>query len=470
MDNEHAQSDLTGLHLLHEPKEAFAARLMLLRSAQQSLDIQYYIWHDDLTGALILEEIVAAADRDVAVRLLLDDNGITGLDARLAALNDHPCVDVRLFNPFPLRHLRALNWLFAFRRLNARMHAKSLTADRHATIVGGRNIGDEYFGAQSKGQFEDLDVLAIGPIAIEVEQVFERHWQSPHTRTIASIVGRISGRSKRKAATRGAGLVRTPAAKRYMQEIETQPFLADLDAGQQEFLWAPARAVATMPAPGDDSAIKSGLDQLMPPGLAKPEHDMILICGYFVPTRQGCQDLADLRRKGVRLRVLTNSFAATDVGVVHAGYAPYRLTLLGTGVELFEMPAPNDKPKAVRKFVRSGSARSRRHSGSSLHAKAYIVDRTQLYIGSANFDPRSAHINTELGLLIQCPEIAELLVHAFDEAAQTSYCLSLSTEGQLRWTDQRDDEPKPECKEPGTTIISRAVIHLLSKVSIEDQL
>ena len=173
-----AQSGLSGLRLLHDPKDAFAARLWLIRSARRTLDVQYYIWHDDLSRSLLLDEFVAAARRGVSVRLLIDDNGIGGLDARLALLDSEPTVTVRLYNPFKMRRLQALEWLFAFRRLNSRMHAKSLTADRHATIVGGRNIGDEYFGAQSKGQFDDLDVIARGPVAAEVEHVFEHHWES----------------------------------------------------------------------------------------------------------------------------------------------------------------------------------------------------------------------------------------------------------------------------------------------------
>ena len=196
---EDQRSDFSGLRLLHDAKDAFAARLLLIRSARHKLDIQYYIWHEDRSGSLILEEIALAAGRGVKVRLLLDDNGINGLDAHLAILNEDPNIEVRLFNPFTLRRFRAINWLFAYDRLNPRMHAKSLTADRHWTIVGGRNIGDEYFGAQSKGQFDDLDVLAVGPVAAQVELVFENHWQCREFCPIDAVVGRISARARRKA-------------------------------------------------------------------------------------------------------------------------------------------------------------------------------------------------------------------------------------------------------------------------------
>lgn len=465
------QSGSSGLRLLQGGREAFAARLMLIRSARQTLDIQYYIWHGDMSGSLLLEEIVAAAARGVRVRLLLDDNGIDGLDARLAMVGEHPNIAVRLFNPFPLRRFRAVNWLFAFNRLNFRMHAKSLTADRRSTIVGGRNIGDEYFGARSKGQFDDLDVLAVGPVAARVEQVFEDHWQCAHARPIGSVVGPVSSRARRKALRDSEAATGCEAARRYRAEIEALPSFANMRAGRHDLVWASAHAVSVFPPPDTEPRARpTGLARLLPKGLANPEHELILISGYFVPTATGCEELADLRRSGARVRVLTNSFAATDVGVVHAGYAPRRRKLLEEGIELFEMPAPDDAPKRGGKFVRSGSARARRHSGKSLHAKVYIADRRQLYVGSANFDPRSAHINTELGFFIDSAALAATLADAFAQAARNSYRLDLSPENTLLWTDQRDEVPRPERTEPGTNILTRMVIRVLSKLSIEDQL
>lgn len=256
-----------------------------------------------------------------------------------------------------------------------------------------------------------------------------------------------------------------------MEAIEALPLFADLMAGHEDFVMAPARALAVMPEQGNGrESSASGLYELLPKGLAKPLDELILISGYFVPTKLGCDQLSALQCSGPKVRVLTNSFSATDVGAVHAGYAPCRQPLLQQGVELFEMPAPDDAPKRRNKFVRAGSARARRHSGKSLHAKVYIADRTQLYIGSANFDPRSAHLNTELGFLIESPKLAETLAEAFEKASRSSYRLGLSADGELRWTDQRDDQPQPEPIEPGTTIFTRLMIYLLSKLPIEDQL
>lgn len=458
--------------MLHDPKDAFAARLWLIRSARRTLDVQYYIWHDDLSGSLVLDEIVATARRGVAVRLLIDDNGIGGLDARLALLDAEPTIAVRLYNPFRMRCFRGLEWLFAFRRLNSRMHAKSLTADRHVTIVGGRNIGDEYFGARSKGQFDDLDVIATGPVAAEVEQVFKHHWQSAAVHPVAEVVGRIPARTKRSAARKAETTARSAAAKRYLAAIEAQPLFADLQHGRVNWVKAPAHAVAVMPDPEADRRHgATGLDELMPRSLARPTSDLVLISGYFVPTAQGCGELSDLRRRGTRVRVLTNSFAATDVGLVHAGYAPCRKSLLQHGIELFEMPAPDDAPKrTTAKFIRSGSMRARRFSGKSLHAKLYIVDRRHLYVGSANFDPRSARLNTELGFVIESATLSEQLAEAFEAASHNSYRLGLSPDGALSWTDERDDRPAPERTEPGTNLFTRAMIALLAKLSVDSQL
>lgn len=444
-------------------------RVALIRSARLCLDIQYYIWHADLSGSLLLEEIEAAADRGVTVRLILDDNGIGGMDATLASLAGHPNIAVRLFNPFTLRFPKALNWLFAFTRLNRRMHAKSLTADARLTIVGGRNVGDEYFDAKREGLFDDLDVLATGPVVAQVASVFERHWHDPRSREAEDVLACISPKAKRKATHAVGERTQSAAAERYREAVRALSLVEDIRDGGLTLLDAPALVSANMPSP--TPALRStGIAALLPAGLPKPRCELVLISGYFVPTQQGCADLAELVRAGTRVRVLTNSFAATDVGVVHAGYAPCRATLLRSGVELFEMPAPDDEPKTARKFMRPGSTGARHQSGRSLHAKIYIADRRSIYVGSANFDPRSAHLNTELGIVIDSPALAERMIQAFDRAAESGYRLGLDQRGRLEWTDLRDDEPQPERGEPGTTMISRALVGLLSRLPLEGQL
>lgn len=461
---------LSGHKLLREGKDAFAARVLLARSAERTLDVQYYIWHDDLSGSLLLDELDAAAKRGVRVRLIVDDIGTARLDARLAILADQPNIEVRLYNPCALRWPKTLNYLFAFKRLNCRMHAKSFTVDNQATIVGGRNIGDEYFAARKKGQFADLDVLAIGTVVLDVSKAFDEYWNGADVYPVAAMVGRISARTRRKVERASRELAGSARAERYREAVRNRKLLGEMIDGTLSMIWAKSQLINHDYRDGGRGRGPADLGTLMPAGLDRPAKEMDVVSGYFVPTAAGAAELAQLARDGVRLRVLTNSFAATDVGFVHTGYAPCRPALLAAGVKLFEMPAPDDKPKTATKFVRTSSARRRRlrTEGRSLHAKTIGVDRRQVYIGSANFDPRSAHLNTEMGLLIDSPELASGLANSFDQdVAQAVYCLGLDDRGQVTWTDARDDDPQPEIVEPGTTRVSRAMVALLSKLPIE---
>lgn len=461
---------LSGHKLLRDGKDAFAARVLLARSAERTLDVQYYIWHDDLSGSLLLDELDAAAKRGVRVRLIVDDIGTARLDARLAILADQPNFEVRLYNPCALRWPKPLNYLFAFERLNCRMHAKSFTVDSQATIVGGRNIGDEYFAARKKGQFADLDVLVVGAVVPEVSKAFDAYWNGSEVYPVAALVGRISARRRRKVEHASRELAISVRAERYREAVRKRKLLGEMIDGTVSMVWAPSRLVNHDYRDGRRGHGLTDLGKLLPAGLERPVKELDVISGYFVPTAVGTAEVAELARNGVRLRVLTNSFAATDVGFVHTGYAPRRAALLAGGVKLFEMPAPDDKPKTATKFVRTTSARRRRFrtEGRSLHAKTFGVDRRQVYIGSANFDPRSAHLNTELGLLIDSPELAAALAKSFDEdIAEAVYCLGLDDRGNVTWTDARDDDPQPENVEPGTTPFSRALVALLSRLPIE---
>lgn len=461
----------SGFVLLRNGKDAFAARVMLARMARCTLDIQYYIWHDDLSGSLMLDEVAAAAERGVAVRLLLDDIGVVRLDARLAELASHPLVDIRFYNPFRLRRARAINWLFEFRRLNHRMHSKSFTVDRLATIVGGRNIGDEYFAAKEKELWADLEVLTCGSVVSEVGDSFESCWRGKRARPLAEVVGRVSARKRRKALAEAREIADSDKADHYCRSVMAAPLFLDTQAGRVRFSRAKARLTIT-PGALDDRVPDGGcgLQSLLPEGLARPDTRLDIISAYFAPTEAGARDLTDLADGGIRVRNLTNSFASSDVGFVHAGYAPYRKRLLAAGVDLYEMPAPSDKPKTARKFVRTGSRRSRsgRALGTTLHAKAVAVDGRQLYIGSANLDPRSAVLNHETGVVIESPELAERIAEMFEtDIATQSYRLRLDDRGEPQWIDQREEPPEIEDGEPGTSLLSRWLVRMLSRMRIE---
>lgn len=453
----------TGFHPLADARDAFAARMLLAHAAERTLDIQYYIWRGDMTGTMMLEALHAAADRGVRVRLLLDDNGIAGLDETLAALDAHPNIEVRLFNPFAIRRPKMVGYLFEFSRLNRRMHNKSFTADNQATIVGGRNVGDEYFGATDGVLFADLDVLAVGGIVNDVSADFDRYWASASTYPVAQLLPPVPAGRLDELASDSASIEANPAAAAYVRAMREQPFVRDLLAGTLPLTWAPARMVSDDPAKAQGRAKPDGLlAHQLAAIIGTPEQELDLVSPYFVPGAQGTAAFAAMARQGVKLRVLTNALEATDVPVVHSGYARRRKDLLEAGVRLYEMRSGSHhsgKPEGKQLF---GS------SGSSLHAKTFGVDRARAFIGSFNFDPRSANLNTELGFVIDSPELARRISEAFDTTVPDSaYEVCLTPEGSLYWLERQDGRTIRHDTEPGAGLLKRLAIRLMSWLPIE---
>lgn len=483
MDQAGAQPGLSGLHLLADGRDAFAARVLLAREAKETLDLQYYIWHGDRTGTLMLEELHQAASRGVRVRLLVDDNGIAGLDAIFSALDRHPNIEIRLFNPFRIRFPKAIGYVFDFQRLNRRMHNKSFSVDAAATIVGGRNIGDEYFGTGDGGLFADLDVLAIGPIVEEVEQDFERYWHSASAYPAAQILPPVSD-AKRDRLTRKASLVeRDPSARQFVERLEALPLVRELVAGTLDMTWAKVAIISDDPAKALGKAVEASLvAEKLTDALGTPRREMNLVAGYFVPGEQGTQVFCDLAKRGIAISVLTNSFAATDVAVVHAGYAPYRRQLLEAGVRLFEMcgatrdvPSRKERRRGSRLGIGStlrgsgtGSIAAFRSGASTLHAKTFAVDRERLFIGSFNLDPRSIELNTELGFVIESPELAGRVADAFTGTIpEVAYEVTLDDAGHMRWIEQSDTDDLVHDREPNMTVIDKAVIRVAERLPIQ---
>lgn len=456
----------SGIHALDDAHDAFAARMLLARAATHTLDVQYYIWRDDMTGTLLLEALHEAADRGVRVRLLLDDNGTNGLDRVLAALHAHPNIEVRLFNPFTLRWPKMLGFVTDFSRLNRRMHNKSFTADNQATIVGGRNVGDEYFGAGEDVLFADLDVLAIGPVVREVSEDFDRYWASESAYPVDQLIKAAPESDLQDLAARASVLERDPAAAAYMKALEELPFIQQLVKGELQVEWAVTHMVSDDPAKvlGDKGEEGNLPDQLRR-AIGDPTRGFDLVSPYFVPTESGVAAFAALVEQGVRIRVLTNALEATDVPLVHSGYAKRRKALLRAGVELYEMRASNDDTVKIRGKGRFGS------SGSSLHAKTFAVDGERLFVGSFNFDPRSFNLNTELGFLIDSPAMAQEVSRVFDTGIpQAAYSLRLEDDDTLVWLEQRDGVTVRHTTEPGTTVLKRLGVDILSLLPLEPML
>jgi putative cardiolipin synthase len=442
-----ARPGLSGVRLIYDAEDALASRLALLAAAERCVELQYYIWRNDSSGRQLLAALRAAARRGVRVRLLLDDNGIAGMDPLLAALDAHANVEVRLFNPFVIRRPKPVGYLTNFFRLNRRMHNKSFTVDKQVTIVGGRNIGDEYFGRNRLEAVSDLDILAVGAIVPAVMADFDRYWTSRSVWPAARFL--------RPAAADDSALPDNPAT----------PMV-----GLREGLtWARVSMVSDDPAKGLGTARHCGLiGARLAMAIGQPRQRLELVSAYFVPTASGVTALTDLAVDGVHIDVLTNSLQATDVGIVHAGYAPSRRPLLRAGVGLWELKGAD--PRAPAKLgLRSGLVRGStfQSGGTALHAKTFTVDGEKLFVGSFNFDPRSVRLNTEIGFIVESPELAQGLRSFFhDRVAQLAYQVVL-VDDRLQWIERDGDMTTIHKKEPGTKPLQRLILALLSRLPVK---
>lgn len=448
----------SGIYDLPDPVDAFAARMLLADAAEVSLDIQYYIWNADTTGMLLFDALHRAAQRGVRVRLLLDDNNTAGLDDILARLNGNPRIEVRLFNPFVIRWPRWFGYTTDFARLNRRMHNKSFTADSQATVIGGRNIGDEYFAAADGELFADLDVLAIGPVVHDVAKDFDRYWNSASAYPVDLLLEAPTGPPK--PATLAA---RDPATAAYLAAVRKTAFVTELLEGELAFEWAPTRMVSDDPAKGlGQTAPEANLWHQLVEVIGEPQAELDLVSPYFVPTARGVEAFTGLEARGVQVRILINSLEATDVAVVHAGYVRRRVPLLRGGVSLYESKLQAPVTGDGRGTGPFGS------SASSLHAKTFAVDRRRIFIGSFNFDPRSANLNTELGFVIDSPALAGRMAGIFSTRVPgNAYQPKLSEDGDVYWIEQLDGEGVRYDTEPRTTFWERAFVWFASLLPIE---
>ena len=455
----------TGIHAMPSPHDALAARVLLAAAAEKSIDAQYFIWHGDEVGNLLFEAVWRAAERGVRVRLLLDDLNTAGLDPTIAALEAHPNVEVRLYNPFVQRDARLLGFVTDFSRLNRRMHNKSFTVDNQVSVVGGRNIGNEYFGAGTGIAFADLDVMAVGEAVREVSKEFDLYWNSPSAFPAVGLVGTggsetIAALQERFAATRVA-----PGVAEYADAVRDTPLVRDLLARDLSMEWTDVRVVYDNPAktvePGGSTDVL--LFPLLVQTAGRPQRTLDLVTPYFVPGKDGTTSLVALAGRGVRVRILTNSLAASDVTAVHSGYAKRREELLRAGVQLFEL-----KPTAARES-RETALKFGSGSSSSLHAKTFAVDGERIFVGSFNFDQRSALLNTEMGVVINSAPLAQRLAGTFDATVpRIAYEVVLVPDGGgLVWIERTESGEKRYDTEPQTSWWLRMQVELLSVLPIE---
>lgn len=455
--------DKSGLHPLPDAAAAFAARIILARAATRSIDVQYYIWHDDLTGLLLLSELRAAAERGVAVRLLLDDNGIGDLDNILSELDSQSNFEVRLYNPFTTRGFKQAGYSFDFFRLNRRMHNKSFTVDGLVTIGGGRNVGDEYFGTGTQPTYVDLDLLATGEIIPEISEDFARYWNSKSAFPLRMIVDRRMD----TGALLHAALERVsqgPQRAAYEGQIKANDVVDKLAAGTLPLEWTDAVLVSDSPTKtlgiaADEEPLVGQLGNVM----GEIAQKLDVISPYFVPGEEGTNHFVALAKRGVQVRILTNSMEATDVLPVHAGYAKYRRRLLEAGVQLYELKAAKTD---TAKKADTGFAGS---SAASLHAKSFAVDGERMYIGSFNFDPRSAYLNTEMGLLVDSEAMARKMHAGFDaQILDRAYAVTLNDDGDMRWTELRQDGTEHTYgADPNSSPLSRGAVTVIGWLPVQ---
>jgi phosphatidylserine/phosphatidylglycerophosphate/cardiolipin synthase-like enzyme len=456
---EESNKNLSGIRLLASGDEALADLIALADHAERTLDIQYYIIQQDDSARILLHHVRLAAERGVRVRVLVDDLNTAGEDRRFMHLGEHANIEVRVFNPFPGGRFATWTRFVAsatdIRRINHRMHNKLFVADNALAITGGRNIGDQYFTRDQRSNFIDLDVVAAGAIVPELSQSFDAFWNSKYAYPIASVASAVSAEPSSAAPPDATGATSANWLER------------ELKSGTVQLIWVPATVLADRPAkmasetsPDEEVTIASDITTLM----RSANQELIVISPYFVPGKEGVALMSELVAKGVHIRVLTNSLAATDSPLVDTGYARYRVPLLELGVELSEV-----RPKLGQKRARFHPFRS---SNASLHAKALVIDQKIVFIGSMNMDARSAHTNSELGLVMRSAEIARQVTSLLDDiSADGSYKLQLADHSKrVEWTGGEAGSEKIWFTDPETTRAQRFMMKILAPFAPEELL
>jgi len=427
--------DDSGFRLVNEGPEAFAIRSRTALSAGRSLDVQTYIWHDDATGGFLAYRLLQAADRGVKVRLLVDDMDARGSNYAFAALDAHPNIEVRMFNPFESRSgaLRfAFEALGSFSRINHRMHNKTWIADNRIAIVGGRNLGDEYFGASEEVNFSDLDFAMVGPIVRDASASFDRYWNSP----LAYPMSLLSPENVTTAALdalrkRAAPKAAQETQSKFAEEVQENDAVQRLVAGDWPMQWTSQyRFVSDDPAKAQGKGEGLGGSEvlaLIGPVVTHARQKLTVISPYFVPGEAGTSGFVKVAKQGTDVRILTNSLAANDVAMVYGGYSKWREPLLEGGVKLWELKPTRGSTVKSSLF---GS------SGASLHTKALTADGRLTFVGSYNLDPRSTSLNCEQGVFVDDPVIAAQLeaIFATESSASRAWQVTLQ-DGVILWSD-----------------------------------
>ncbi len=459
--------ELSGFRLMPLGTFSLDTRVQLARRAQVSLDVKYYHFEFDGTGRWLLRALRDAAQRGVRVRLLLDDFYTSGQDELLLAFAAHPNVEVRLFNPFIVARgggqaRRFLSAVGDWKRVNHRMHNKLFVADGAMAVIGGRNVADEYFLRSSTGEnFIDVDAFTIGFIVEPLQALFDRYWNADAVYPLKTIIagdGPPEQLRQRFEELTGAATTSAPAALAGSDILGYGPLAEDLDEGRLGLIWAEAYVFADHPDKPFDGEAGGELQETSVTynvfeALRKAQREVVLSSPYLVPGKDGMDMLRELRQRKVHVVAMTNSLGSTDEPVVHVGYSKYREPMLDLGIELYEVSAT--RVKKNRRLNLFGSSLGR------LHAKLAVVDKRWLFVGSMNLDPRSATINTELGAVIDSPQLAREMLRIIDiDRFLSAYRVRRSSHG-MQWLGVEGDEEVVLNDEPDSSLWQRFKLMLL---------
>ena len=459
----------SGVILVSTGEWGFRSRAGLANQAEKTIDVQYYIWETDTAGSILAERLLRAADRGVRVRMLLDHVTTKDTDFKFAQVAQHPNIEIRVFNPFANRAFHTLEFIFSLERLNHRMHNKAFIVDNAIAVVGGRNIGDNYFGVHAAANFRDLDLVVVGPVVQDVSRSFDTYWNSEFAVPIHGVIEeRLSEQDFQAKKTKLYRWVEAVEDYPYPVDTTSEVVMAKLEELRGDFIWAPAKALYDEPDKLETNE-EEVADQLIQLGKEK-EHEVLIEAAYAIPGPEGVERTRLNKERGIPQRLLTNSLATNDVVAAHAGYAKYRRDLIRNGLEVYEL-----RPDA--EAVKNNWSLLAGRSKASLHTKAFVVDRELVAIGSFNVDPRSIALNTEMVVLVESPELAAEVVDYMDEGVrpENSYRVTLETDDEtgverLVWITQIDGEEVRYYSEPEVGFWRRFNAWLMGLLPLEDHL
>ncbi|WP_151798452.1 phospholipase D family protein [Acinetobacter bereziniae] len=459
---------LTAYLAMNDAFQSIASRIHLIRKAKYTLDLQYYIWADDFIGNLMLHELLKAADRGVKVRLLIDDQNGTKIDRQLSALLTHPNISIKLYNPYKFRHFRVMDYIFRAQRINHRMHNKLIIADGAIAVTGGRNISSEYFDASESFQFTDMDVLFFGQSVNRANEVFTEFWNFELSYPIEQFISKGSTQDLIDLRKSFEKLEQAEHSTDEKVNLEQKELANELN--QNKINWAYADFLADSPKKSLGKAQGNELiSHQIHQHLGDPKQEMDLIAAYFVPTQNGTDFISQFPKQNVNVRILTNSFVANDVALVHAFYQKYRVDLLKNGAKLYEFkPYIERKRRTWYEVVTGNIIPKKGKNKSSLHAKFINID-DKVFIGSFNLDPRSFNINTEVGLVLKSDPLQEQISDLLDRTLLTvAYELQLNSQGELIWLDyQAGGKVIEHHVDPETTRFQRFMMYSVSYLPLE---